>query len=73
MLGPNGANTSSSKTLGTRGRSREALGSIAIGTSLKRQVLVARSVANMLPRPGSTREDSRGLEGTTERLERDDQ
>ena len=44
-----------SRTPGTRGRSKEALGSITIGMSLNRQVLLARSVATMLPRPGSTR------------------
>ena len=47
-------------------------GSIAIGTSLNRPVLLARSVATMLPRLGSIRGDSRGREGTTARLERDD-
>ena len=72
MLGPNGAKTSWSRTPETRGRSPETLGSIAVGTSLKGQVLLARSVATMLPRPGSTREDSGRLEGTTARLERDD-
>ena len=51
---------------------REALGSITIGTSLNRQVLLARSVATMLPRLGSTRGDSRRLEGTTAWLERED-
>ena len=61
-----------SRTPGTRGRSKEALGSITIGMSLNRQVLLARSVATMLPRPGSTRGDSRRLEGTTAWLERDD-
>ena len=35
-------------------------------------VLLARSVATMLPRLGSTRGDSRRLEGTTAWLERDD-
>ena len=35
-------------------------------------VLLARSVATMLPRLGSTRGDSRGLEGTTVGLERED-
>ena len=45
---------------------------ITIGTSLNRQVLPPRSVATMLPRPGSTRGDSRRLEGTTAWLERDD-
>ena len=59
-------------TPGTRGRSPEALGSIAIGTSLNRQLLRARSVATMLPRLGSTRGDSRRLEGTTAWLERED-
>ena len=42
------------------------------GTSLNRQVLLARSVATMLPRPESIRGDSRRQEGTTTRLERDD-
>ena len=45
---------------------------ITIGTLLNRQVLPPRSVATMLPRPGSTRGDSRRLEGTTAWLERDD-
>ena len=35
-------------------------------------VLLARRVATMLPRPGSTRGDSRRLEGTTAWLERED-
>ena len=63
MFGPTGANTSWSRTPETRGRSRKAIGSIAIGTSLNRQLLLARSVATMLPRLGSTRGDSRRLEG----------
>ena len=72
MLGPIGANPSWSRTPETRGRSRKAIGSIAIGTSLNRQLFLARSVATMLPRLGSTRGDSRRLEGTTAWLERDD-
>ena len=60
MFGPNGANTSWPRTPGTRCRLLEVLGSIAIGTSLNRQVLLARSVATMLPRLGSTRGDWRG-------------
>ena len=50
----------------------KVLGSIAIGTSLSRQVLLVRSVATMLPRLGSIRGDSRGREGTTVGLERED-
>ena len=72
ILGLSSPNTSRSRTLGTRGRSLEALGSMAIGTSMRRQVLLVRSVATMLPRLGSTRGDSGRLEGTTEQLERED-
>ena len=35
-------------------------------------VLLVRSVATMLPRPGSTRGDSRGRESTSASLERED-
>ena len=59
-------------TIPQRPIARVALGSITIGTSLSRQVLLGRSVATMLPRLGSTRGDSRGLEGTTVWLERED-
>ena len=42
--------------------------------SLCRKLLIAttQSVATMLPRPGSTRGDSRRREGTSASLERDD-
>ena len=39
---------------------------------LRLALLLARSVATMLPRPGSIRGDSRRLEGTTAWLERED-